>query len=158
MKYNLEPEEEEKLKISDVDPLAYELYLKAKDMKSNNVPMMETKIELFLESINIDSSYSESWAELATACVNVAQATKKGQYYINLSKYAVRKAISLNSESLSSILAGTQLYSETGDVEKSTELSIKAMRLSGGKTGHAELGYNFADRLHIIAYGDTRGV
>ena len=48
LKYNLEPEEEEKLKISDVDPLAYELYLKAKDMKSNNVPMMETKIELFL--------------------------------------------------------------------------------------------------------------
>ena len=142
LKYNLEPEEEEKLKTSDVDPLAYELYLKAKDMKSNNVPMMETKVELFLESINIDSSYSESWAELATACVNVAQATKKGQYYINLSKYAVRKAISLNSESLSSILAGTQLYSETGDVEKSTELSIKAMRLSGGKTGHAELGYN----------------
>ena len=142
LKYNLEPEEEEKLKISNVDPVAYELYLKAKDMKSNNVPMMETKIELFLESINIDSSYSESWAELATACVNVAQATKKGQYYINLSKYAVRKAISLNSESLSSILAGTQLYSETGDVEKSTELSIKAMRLSGGKTGHAELGYN----------------
>ncbi len=142
LKYNLEPEEEEKLKTSDVDPLAYELYLKAKDMKSNNVPMMETKVELFLESINIDSSYSESWAELATACVNVAQATKKGQYYINLSKYAVRKAISLNSESLSSILAGTQLYSETGDVEKSTELSIKAMRLSSGKTGHAELGYN----------------
>ena len=142
LKYNLEPEEEEKLKTSDVDPLAYELYLKAKDMKSNNVPMMETKVELFLESINIDSSYSESWAELATACVNVAQATKKGQYYINLSKYAVRKAMSLNSESLSSILAGTQLYSETGDVEKSTELSIKAMRLSGGKTGHAELGYN----------------
>ena len=142
LKYNLQPEEEEKLKISNVDPVAYELYLKAKDMKSNNVPMMETKIELFLESINIDSSYSESWAELATACVNVAQATKKGQYYINLSKYAVRKAISLNSESLSSILAGTQLYSETGDVEKSTELSIKAMRLSSGKTGHAELGYN----------------
>ncbi|MBI66114.1 MAG: hypothetical protein CMG64_07475, partial [Candidatus Marinimicrobia bacterium] len=105
LKYNLQPEEEEKLKISNVDPVAYELYLKAKDMKSNNVPMMETKIELFLESINIDSSYSESWAELATACVNVAQATKKGQYYINLSKYAVRKAISLNSESLSSILA-----------------------------------------------------
>ena len=103
---------------------------------------METKIELFLESINIDSSYSESWAELATACVNVAQATKKGQYYINLSKYAVKKAISLNSESLSSILAGTQLYSETGDVEKSTELSIKAMQLSGGKSGNAELGYN----------------
>ena len=52
LKYNLEPEEEEKLKTSDVDPLAYELYLKAKDMKSNNVPMMETKVELFLESIN----------------------------------------------------------------------------------------------------------
>jgi len=142
LKYNLQPEEEEKLKISNVDPVAYELYLKAKDMKSNNVPMMETKIELFLESINIDSSYSESWAELASSCVNVAQATKKGQYYIDLSKYAVKKAIALNSESLSSILAGTGLYSETGEVEKSTALSIKSMNLSGGKSGNAELGYN----------------
>ena len=142
LKYNLEPDEEEKLKSSDVDPVAYELFLRAKDMESNNVPMMETKIELFLKSIKIDSTYSESWAQLATSCVNVAQATKRGDYYIRLSKYAIKKAMSLNSESLSSILAGTQLNSETGDVEKSTELSIKAMKISGGKSGGAELSYN----------------
>ena len=37
LKYNLEPEEEEKLKISDVDPLAYELYLKANDGDKNRI-------------------------------------------------------------------------------------------------------------------------
>jgi len=142
LKYNLEPDEEEKLKSSSVDPVAYELFLKAKDMRSNNVPMMETKIQLFLQSINIDSTFSESWASLAGTCVGAAQATRKGEYYINLSRYAVNKAISLNSESLSSILAGTGLYSETGDVEKSTELSIEAMKLSGGKSGSGTLGYS----------------
>ena len=142
LKYNLEPDEEEKLKSTSVDPVAYELFLKAKDMRPNNVPMMETKIQLFLQSINIDSTFSESWAELASSCVGAAQSTIKGEYYINLSRYAVNKAISLNSESLSSILAGTGLYSETGDVEKSTELSIKAMKLSGGKSGSGTLGYS----------------
>ena len=141
LKYNLEPDEEEKLKSDNVDPVAYELFLKAKDMRLDNVPMMETKIQLFLQSISIDSTFSESWAALAESCVNAAQATRKGEYYINLSRYAVNKAISLNSESFSSILAGTGLYSETGDVEKSTELSMKAMKLSGGDRGNGALGY-----------------
>jgi len=142
LKYNLEPEEEEKLKSDNVDPVAYELFLKAKDISNNNVPSMEIKIQMFLQSISIDSTFSESWAALARSCVLVAQATRKGEYYINLSRYAVNKAMSLNSGSLSSILAGTGLYSETGDVEKSTELSLKAMKLSGGDAGKNTLSYS----------------
>ena len=141
LKYNLEPDEEEKLQSDNVDPLAYELYLKAKEMRSDNIPKMEIKIQLFQESIKIDSTFSDSWAALASFSVNIAQATKKGEYYINLSHYALQKAISLNNESLISILAGTGLYSETGDVEKATELAIKGMQLSGGKSGNGSLGY-----------------
>ncbi|MEO2043861.1 MAG: hypothetical protein ABGX43_04605, partial [Nitrospinaceae bacterium] len=67
LKYNLEPEEEEKLKSHNVDPVAYELFLKAKDIIRNNVPSMELQIQMFLQSISIDSTFSESWAALATS-------------------------------------------------------------------------------------------
>ena len=47
----------------------------------------------------------------------------------------------LNNQSLTVLSSGAQYHAETGDVEKSTELAIKAMRLFGDGASLSELGY-----------------
>ena len=47
LKYNLEPEEEDNLKSQDVNPIAYELFLRAKDIPESNISSMEARIQLF---------------------------------------------------------------------------------------------------------------
>ncbi len=141
LKYNLEADEAKNLKSENVDPLAYELYLRAKNMPTGNISNLETKIRLLQESIKMDSTYAESWAVLSRSCVLMSQAAKSGQNYINLAKVAIDRAMALNDESLTVLSNGAQFHSETGNVEKSTELSIKAMKLFGSGATLSELGY-----------------
>ena len=141
LKYNLEPDEESNLKSKDIDPLAYELFLRAKDMPTGNISNLETKIQLLQQSIDMDSSFADSWAVLCNSSILMSQAAKSGQKYIKLAKSALDQAMSLNNESITALSAGAQYHAETGDVEKSTELAIKAMRLFGDGSSLSELGY-----------------
>ena len=161
LKYNLEPEEEDNLKSQDVNPIAYELFLRAKDIPESNISSMEARIQLFQQSISIDSTFSESLAELARSSIQMAQASKSGVKYIQLAKSSLDRAVDLNSESLNVINSAAQYYAETGDAEKSTELSIKAMRMYGESANPSWLGYTlrYAGLLNeSIAFYDISSV
>ena len=67
---------------------------------------MEARIQLFQQSISIDSTFSESLAELARSSIQKAQASKSGVKYIQLAKSSLDRAVDLNSETLNVINSG----------------------------------------------------
>ena len=141
LKYNLEPEEEDFLLVADVAPEAYELYLKGREMPFNDIPTGKAKISILQESIEMDSTYADSWGLLGKVCTTIAQASEKGSFYLDLAQNAILRALELNNESLIAIDAASTFFAEVGDVEKATEMGIRSTKLSGGAVGFPELGY-----------------
>ena len=128
----LSPAEKERIKKKPTDNLsAYEYYLKGRELYAHyKKDENEKAIELFKKAIQLDQKYALAWAGLGDA-----YSQKYGRFgfdrsWIDSSKVAASKAISIDSTSSEAFKALANAYNYALDYDKGFELVQTSVRLN----------------------------
>jgi serine/threonine protein kinase/Tfp pilus assembly protein PilF len=141
------------IKSIPVDPLAYEYYLRAVS-RSSSIEDNQISIELLKKSIEIDSSFAPSFAELGYRIRMKTQTVIKSEReVVNAEKFFL-KALSLDDELLSALNYLSKLYTDFGHTDKAMNLLNRALNINPNNAlTHYVLSYlyRFTGMLHESA-------
>tara|TARA_Y100000817_G_scaffold185201_1_gene144712 strand:+ start:1341 stop:3200 length:1860 start_codon:yes stop_codon:yes gene_type:complete len=148
LKYELEPEEINLLESSDdVDPVAYDYYLRAKSNDEieglNYVEFAEYRFDLIDKAVKIDPNFGDAWAVRGSRANFLSRSGIESDKYKKIANESHNKAIELSPNSLGTINRSAFYYAETGNVEKATEMILNGMKRTGGTVSglYGSLGY-----------------
>ena len=148
LKYQLEPEEINLLESNeDVDPVAYDYYLRAKSSEGiegfNFIQNTEYKFELIDKAVKIDPNFGDAWSVRGLRANNLARSGIEPSKYKLIAAESHNKAIDISPNSLSVINRSVGYFAESGNVEKSTEMLLNGMKKSGGSVSwqYSGMGY-----------------
>ena len=148
LKYELEPDEKTLLdNDSNVDPIAYDYYLRSKSGEKIEeltfLQNIEYEFDLIDKATKIDPKFGDAWS------VKGRKANILGRSGINPAKYnkialeSHSNAIDLSPNSFPTIIRSAGYFAENGNVEKSTEMLLNGMKKSGGSVSglYSSMGY-----------------
>ena len=148
LKYELEPDEKTLLNNdSNVDPIAYDYYLRSKSGEKIEeltfLQNIEYEFDLIDKATKIDPKFGDAWS------VKGRKANILGRSGINPAKYnkiafeSHSNAIDLSPNSFPTIIRSSGYFAENGNVEKSTEMLLNGMKKSGGSVAglYSSMGY-----------------
>jgi tetratricopeptide (TPR) repeat protein len=117
------------LKSIPVDPLAYEYYLRAVS-RSSSIEDNQISIELLKKSIEIDSSFAPSFAEMGYRMRSkVHSVIESESEVVNAEKYYL-KALSLDSGLLSALNYLGILYTDFGHIDEAMNLLNRSLNIN----------------------------
>jgi len=117
------------IKSIPVDPIAYEYYLRAVS-RSSSIEDNLLAIEMLKKSIEIDSSFAPSFAELGYRIRQKTQTVIKSEgEVVNAEKFFL-KALSLDDELLSALNYLSNLYTDFGHTDKAMDLLNRALNIN----------------------------
>ncbi|MCH8035030.1 MAG: protein kinase [Bacteroidetes bacterium] len=128
---------------SDVsqNPLAYEYYLRSISYPSTSEGDL-LAIEMLTNSIQLDSSYAPTFAELGYRRQQYGNYGLAGAQEISKAEQAYLRALSLNEELLDALQNLSTLYTETARTEKAVELARRMLTINpNNASAHFSLGY-----------------
>ena len=128
---------------SDVsqNPLAYEYYLRSISYPSTSEGDL-LAIEMLTNSIQLDSSYAPTFAELGYRRQQYGNYGLAGAQEISKAEQAYLRALSLNEELLDALQNLSTLYTETARTEKAVELARSMLTINpNNASAHFSLGY-----------------
>ena len=148
LKYELEPEEINLLESNEnVDPVAYDYYLRAKSSEGiegfNFIQNTEYKFELIDKAVKIDPNFGDAWSVRGRSANILGRSGIDPLKYNKIASESHSKAIKLSPNSLSTIIRSSGYFAENGNVEKSTEMLLNGMNKSGGSVSrlYSSMGY-----------------
>ena len=148
LKYELQPDEITLLETKhNVDPVAYDYYLKAKSNDDiaglDYIQNAEYKFDLIDRAVKIDSNFGDAWSVRGGQANFLSRSGIESKKYRSIAKESHSKAIELSPNSLAIINRSAGYFAESGDVEKSTEMLLNGMRNSGGSVAslYSSMGY-----------------
>ena len=148
LKYKLEPDEKTSLEITnDVDPIAYDYYLRSKSDTEieglNYNQFREYQFDLVDKAVKIDPSFGDAWSLRGLHANFLSRSGIQSNKYIKIANESHNKAIELSPNSLATINRSVGYFAENGNVEKSTEMLLNGMKMSGGSVAriYSSLGY-----------------
>jgi DNA-binding winged helix-turn-helix (wHTH) protein/TolB-like protein/Flp pilus assembly protein TadD len=138
---SLSPLEAESLKPEkQIDPLAYEYYLRGVDLYSRNESSMA--IKMLQKSAEIDSGYALTWAHLGRAYTANASFELGGRDQYREARAAYEKALALQPAQMETHIYMANLFTDTGAVERAAPLLREALKTNPNHAeAHWEMGY-----------------
>jgi DNA-binding winged helix-turn-helix (wHTH) protein/TolB-like protein/Tfp pilus assembly protein PilF len=140
---NLSSSESERLNVhADVDPLAYEYYLRGVDLYSKHefVPA----IQMLEKSVQLDSNYALTWAYLGASYTSSAAFELGGIEEYRKAQAAYERALALQPKQLEAQMYLANFLIDTGKVEQAVPLLRDALQTNPNHAGvHWELGYAY---------------
>ena len=148
LKYELEPEEINLLESkNDVDPVAYDYYLKAKSSDQieglNYIELTQYRYDLIDKAVKIDPNFGDAWSVRGRHANVLSRSGFESLKYKKIASDSYNKSIDLSPNSLSTIIRSSGYFAESGNVEKSTEMLLNGMNKSGGSVSrlYSSMGY-----------------
>jgi TolB-like protein/DNA-binding phage protein len=148
LKYKLEPEEINLLESNnDVDPVAYDYYLRSKSSERIEeltfLQNVEYKFDLINKAIKIDPDFGDAWSLRGRHANVLSRSGVELSKYKKIAAESYSKSIKLSPNSLSTIMRSSGYFAESGNVEKSTEMLLNGMNKSGGSVAglYSSMGY-----------------
>ena len=148
LKYKLEPDEKNSLETTnEVDPIAYDYYLRSKSDTEieglNYFQFREYQFDLVDKAVKIDPSFGDAWSLRGLHANFLSRSGIQSTKYIQIASESHNKAIELSPNSLATINRSVGYFAENGNVEKSTEMLLNGMKMSGGSVAriYSSLGY-----------------
>ena len=148
LKYELEPEEINLLESKDdVDPVAYDYYLRSKSSERIEgltfLQNVEYKFDLIDKAIKIDPNFGDAWSLRGRHANVLSRSGVEPSKYKKIAAESYSKSIKLSPNSLSTIRRSSGYFAESGNVEKSTEMLLNGMNKSGGSVAglYSSMGY-----------------
>jgi serine/threonine protein kinase/Flp pilus assembly protein TadD len=93
------------------NPVAYELFMRAKErMSRNNRWDTRTAIEMLENATKLDNKFSDGWACLAEACVLMGVTFEPGPRWMKRAERAVTTALALDEENVEAQVARGRIY------------------------------------------------
>ncbi|MEN8229303.1 MAG: tetratricopeptide repeat protein [Bacteroidota bacterium] len=123
------------------DPLAYEYYLRSISYPFNNEGD-RMALEMLNKSIELDSTFAPSYAQLADRLHRLAQYGMLGPVESKRSESLYLKAISLNEDLIFALANLAGIYTETARIDKAVQLTRKILKINPNNSeAHFSLGY-----------------
>ncbi|MEN8203950.1 MAG: tetratricopeptide repeat protein [Bacteroidota bacterium] len=123
------------------DPLAYEYYLRSISYPFTNEGD-RMAIEMLNKSIELDSTFAPSYAQLADRLHRLAHYELLDPEEIKRSEHLYLKAISLNEDLIFALANLSGIYTETARIEKAVQLTRKLLKINPNNAdAHYSLGY-----------------
>ena len=143
LELSLSPLEAERLKPeAQVDPRAYDLYLRGVDLYARNE--FRAAIDNLRKSADIDPSFALTWAELGRAHTANASFEFGGREEYRQAQAAYEKALSLRPMLLEARIYMANLLTDTGRVERAVPLLRSVLEENPNHAeAHWELGYAY---------------
>ncbi len=143
LELSLSPLEAEKLKPEkQIDPLAYEYYLRAVDLYVNNdFPLA---IKMFQKVTEVEPTYAPAWAGLGRAHSANASFEFGGRDGYRNAQSSFEKALSLQPSEIEAQIYMANLLTDMGNVERAVPLLRQALQTNPNHAEvHWELGYAY---------------
>ena len=143
LELSLSPLEAEKLKPEkQIDPLAYEYYLRAVDLYANNdFPLA---IKMFQKVTEVEPTYAPAWAGLGRAHSANASFEFGGRDGYRNAQSSFEKALSLQPSEIEAQIYMANLLTDMGNVERAVPLLRQALQTNPNHAEvHWELGYAY---------------
>ena len=143
LELSLSPSEVEELKpAKQIDPLAYEYYLRGVDLYANNdFPLA---IKMHQKAIEIEAGYAPAWAALGRSSSANASFEFGGREGYRAAQSAYEKALLLQPTHLDAEIYMANLFTDIGRVEQAVPLLRLALQTNPNHAeAHWELGYAY---------------
>jgi len=143
LQLSLSPKEEQGLRPDkQIDPRAYEYYLRGVDLYSQNDFGMA--IRMLRTSVQIDPNYSLTWAHLGRSLTANASFELGGREQYYEAQAAYEKALLLQPTPIEARIFMANLLTDTGQVERGVPLLRDALKTNPNHAeAHWELGYAY---------------
>ena len=143
LRLSLSPSEADRLKPGkQIDPRAYEYYLRGVDLYANNdFPLA---IKLLEKALEVEPAYAPAWASLGRAHSANASFEFGGRDAYREAQAAYEKALSLEPTQIEAEIYMANLLTDTGRVERAVPLLRRALETNPNHAEvHWELGYAY---------------
>ena len=143
LELSLSPSEVEELKpAKQIDPLAYEYYLRGVDLYANNdFPLA---IKMHQKAVEMEAGYAPAWAALGRSSSANASFELGGRDGYRAAQSAYEKALSLQPTHIEAEIYMANLFTDTGRVEQAVPLLRRALQTNPNHAeAHWELGYAY---------------
>jgi tetratricopeptide (TPR) repeat protein len=144
LKINFSTDEQDHMRVDlPHNPQAYDYYLRSLSYSSDTKDD-SLAIEILKKSIQIDSSYAPVYDELGFRTLRFGQGVFKiASDYGQAERYFL-KALSINSDLITSLNYLSGIYTEIGEIEKAMDLAHKALDINPNNAyTHLILSYNY---------------
>ena len=143
MELNLSPLEAERLKPDpNIDPVAYEYYLRGVDLYSRD--LFPLAVKMLEKSAEIAPNYPLTWAYLGRSYNASASFEFGGSEHYRKAQAAFEKALALQPELIDARIYLANFFTDTGRVEQSVPLLREALKTNPDHAEvHWELGYAY---------------
>jgi len=122
-------------------PLAYEYYLRSISFPLT-IDGSQLAIGMVKKSIQIDSSYAQSWVELGFRSQLIGNYDVSKLELINQAEYAYLKALSINNESIDAHQHLVSLYTESSRTDEAVKLAKRMLTINPNNPSvHFSLSY-----------------
>jgi DNA-binding winged helix-turn-helix (wHTH) protein/TolB-like protein/Tfp pilus assembly protein PilF len=143
LEVNLSPSEAERIKPEgEITPLAYEYYLRGRDLHGRHeFPMA---IKMFEKSTEIDPNYALAWAYLGASYTSDAAFELGGREQYQRAQAAYERALAIQPSQMDAQMFLANLFVDTGKVERAVPLLRNALKTNDNYAPvHWEMGYAY---------------
>ena len=143
LELTLSPSEAARLRAGEeIDPLAYEYYLRGIDLYSKNDFSLASKV--LAKSLELAPNYAPAWANLGRAYNASASFQFGGNEQYRKAQSAFERALALQPDAIDARVYMANMFTDTGRVENAVPLLREAIKANPNHAeAHWELGYAY---------------
>ncbi len=117
----------------DIEPVAYDYYLKGRDYLRKQVDEfnLDTGLELLYRATDISADFPDAWAGICDGELARYDISRNSEEYKN-AEYACQRALKLDANSVATLVALGNLYRVSGKYDESVSTFSKALAINAG--------------------------